>query len=254
MKLKLDENLSSRCALVLEAAGHDVLTVGDQDLTSAADQVLINVCRSEKRCLVTLDLGFGNPLVFDPHQFHGIAVLRLPRKPSMDDLLSAARVLALALAQDDITGKLWVEQGLLSTPILYLSRFIVEHKNDYYRLLLRVTREGRWEDWLLFMLAAVEDTAVWTTGKIAAIRSLADDGGFEQWYQFENLGCLWPRASDLRRLELGKGRPSSSILLPGEKDAAARPGGDRVRVRERVGEGGERFSAAPQERPIVPGA
>ncbi len=66
-----------------------------------------------------------------------------------------------------------VEQGLLPLPILYLSRFIIANKADYYRLLLTVTRTGHWESWLLYMLRAVEDTAVWTTAKIAAIRSLA---------------------------------------------------------------------------------
>jgi Fic family protein len=66
-----------------------------------------------------------------------------------------------------------VEQGLLPLPILYLSRFIIANKADYYRLLLAVTREGAWESWLLYMLRAVEDTAVWTVAKIGAIRALA---------------------------------------------------------------------------------
>jgi len=68
-----------------------------------------------------------------------------------------------------------VEQGLLPLPILYLSRYIVANKADYYRLLLAVTRDGAWEPWLLYMLRAVEDTASWTTRKIGAIRRLASD-------------------------------------------------------------------------------
>jgi Fic family protein len=66
-----------------------------------------------------------------------------------------------------------VEQGLLPLPILYLSRYIIAHKADYYRLLLAVTREAAWEPWLLYMLRAVEDTAGWTTAKIGAVRKLA---------------------------------------------------------------------------------
>jgi Fic family protein len=66
-----------------------------------------------------------------------------------------------------------VEQGLLPLPILYLSRFIIANKADYYRLLLAVTRESAWEPWLLYMLRAVEEMATWTTAKIAAIRTLA---------------------------------------------------------------------------------
>ncbi len=66
-----------------------------------------------------------------------------------------------------------VDQGLLPLPILYLSRYIIANRPDYYRLLLAVTRDSAWEPWLLYMLRGVEDTAVWTTGKIGAIRGLA---------------------------------------------------------------------------------
>ena len=68
-----------------------------------------------------------------------------------------------------------VEKGLLPLPILYLSRYIIAHKADYYRLLLAVTREDAWEPWLLYLLRAVEDTAAWTTAKIGAARKLAAD-------------------------------------------------------------------------------
>lgn len=65
-----------------------------------------------------------------------------------------------------------VEQGLLPLPVLYLSRYIIANKADYYRLLLDVTRHGAWEPWLLFMLRAVEETAALTTAKVAAVRRL----------------------------------------------------------------------------------
>ena len=67
-----------------------------------------------------------------------------------------------------------IQEELLTLPILYLSRHIIAHKADYYRLLLDTTRTGNWEPWLIFMLQAVEQTARWTTAKIAAIRSLAE--------------------------------------------------------------------------------
>jgi len=53
-----------------------------------------------------------------------------------------------------------------------LSRAIIRCKADYYRLLQAVTARGRWEDWILYMLDAVEETARWTTAKIHAIREL----------------------------------------------------------------------------------
>ena len=68
-----------------------------------------------------------------------------------------------------------VEQGLLSRPILYLSRFIIAHRADYYRLLLDVTRTGEWEPWILYVLQGVEETATWTIAKIEAIRRLQDE-------------------------------------------------------------------------------
>lgn len=66
-----------------------------------------------------------------------------------------------------------ISENLLTLPILYLSRFIILHKEDYYRLLLDVTREQAWEPWILYILRAVEETAVWTTRKIDAIRRLS---------------------------------------------------------------------------------
>ena len=68
-----------------------------------------------------------------------------------------------------------IDQGLLDIPVLYLSRYIIENKGDYYRLLQEVTTEQRWEEWILFMLRAVAETAKWTTEKIHAIRELLED-------------------------------------------------------------------------------
>ncbi|MEQ5839056.1 Fic family protein [Paraburkholderia acidicola] len=65
-----------------------------------------------------------------------------------------------------------VEKGLLDQPILYLSRYIISNKADYYRLLLKVTTDSAWEEWILYMLAAVESTAQWTTERIHEIKTL----------------------------------------------------------------------------------
>lgn len=68
-----------------------------------------------------------------------------------------------------------IDQQLLSLPILYLSRFILRNKQDYYQGLINVTREGQWQPWLVYMLKAVENTALWTTAKIAAVRQLIEN-------------------------------------------------------------------------------
>ena len=112
MKLKLDENLGSRCQDLFHAAGHDVATVAGQGMTSASDVDLIAACKAEARALVTLDLDFSNPLHFKPSEYAGIAVLRLPRRPSHADLETAARTHIAALLTEPLTGKLWsVERG-----------------------------------------------------------------------------------------------------------------------------------------------
>ncbi len=67
-----------------------------------------------------------------------------------------------------------VEQGLLNIPVLYLSGAIIRHKTDYYRLLGNVTREGAWEEWILYMLEMTRTTAEWTAAKIRAIQALMD--------------------------------------------------------------------------------
>jgi Fic family protein len=65
-----------------------------------------------------------------------------------------------------------IQEDLLTLPILYLSRYIIKHKKDYYRLLRLVTCQSAWEAWILYVLKAVEETSNWTKQKIAAIRQL----------------------------------------------------------------------------------
>ena len=70
-----------------------------------------------------------------------------------------------------------VEHGLLDSPILYLSRYIIQNKAPYYRLLANVTREQDWAPWILFILDGVEETCIWTTDKIKSIRELMEHTG-----------------------------------------------------------------------------
>jgi hypothetical protein len=73
---------------------------------------VIDVCRVEQRRLVTLDLDFSNPLQYNPANYSGIAVLRLPKRPSRQDLLDVIVILINALKTETIVGKLWIiKQG-----------------------------------------------------------------------------------------------------------------------------------------------
>ena len=59
-----------------------------------------------------------------------------------------------------------VQQGLLMQPVLYLSAYIVKYKSDYYQLLRGVTEKENWNDWVMYMLTAIIETAQMTTQKI----------------------------------------------------------------------------------------
>jgi Fic family protein len=67
-----------------------------------------------------------------------------------------------------------VMNGLIDSPVLYLSSFINRHKTDYYRLLQDVRDSGNWEGWILFMLKAVEETSKETLNIISAIVELLE--------------------------------------------------------------------------------
>ena len=68
-----------------------------------------------------------------------------------------------------------VKQGLLDIPVLYLSRHIVRTKADYYRLLQDVRQRDAWEDWVLYILTAVERTAGDAIATVTAIRTALMD-------------------------------------------------------------------------------
>ena len=66
-------------------------------------------------------------------------------------------------------------QGLLDLPILYLSKYINDNKNQYYTHLRGVTSTGEWTSWIQFMLKATEQTARLTHQKVSSIRDLLQE-------------------------------------------------------------------------------
>ena len=112
MKFKLDENFGTRTQQLFLAAGHDVSTVGSQELCGCPDRQLFEICGREGRCLVTLDIDFGDVTRFPPDRSAGTVVLRLPRNPTLPLLESLVATLLRALGDRPLVGRLWmVEPG-----------------------------------------------------------------------------------------------------------------------------------------------
>jgi len=65
-----------------------------------------------------------------------------------------------------------IQEKLQDLPILYLSSYIIKNKSDYYRLLQEVRTKNNWEEWLLFMIKAVDQTSRETIDLISKIREL----------------------------------------------------------------------------------
>jgi Fic family protein len=68
-----------------------------------------------------------------------------------------------------------VQQKLLELPVIYLSRYIIENKNDYYNLLKKVTEKNEWTSWILYILRGILNTAESTVNKIVDIKNLLDE-------------------------------------------------------------------------------
>lgn len=109
-----------------------------------------------------------------------------------------------------------VEKGLLDTPILYLSKYIIENKNDYYKNLRNVTENAAWESWIVFMLKGIEETAHYTLNKINAINKLMHNTiGFAK----ENLP---PRVYSKELIELLFEQPYCKVKYLVDKGIAKR--------------------------------
>ena len=115
-----------------------------------------------------------------------------------------------------------VQAGILSSPILYHSRGIIRRKDDYYNLLREVTFEQNWEDWILFILQVIEESAEWTNQKIRSIREYREEVKKDlklkvpKIYSNELLDVLFEQPycqiADLVRMEIAK-RQSASVYL-----------------------------------------
>ena len=107
MRLKVDENLPTDVAELLGSAGHDALTVFDQQLVGGGDSRILDVCREEGRALITLDLDFSDVRSYPPQGYFGLVVLRLQRQDKAYVLEAIRRIIPL-FENEQIEHRLWI--------------------------------------------------------------------------------------------------------------------------------------------------
>jgi Fic family protein len=67
------------------------------------------------------------------------------------------------------------EERILQEPLLYLSLYLKQHRDDYYRLLDRVRTHGDWESWVDFLLDGVAETAEGAVGTVHLLRAVFEE-------------------------------------------------------------------------------
>ena len=138
-------------------------TLGETVYTPPQDPAVIQELMSDlERFINDADMFDADPLIkmaLLHHQFESI-------HPFYDGNGRTGRILNVLFL---------VQQGLLDIPILYLSRYLVRTKPDYYRLLQGVRDQNGWEDWTLYMLTAVEETARQTIEIVSGIYTALTD-------------------------------------------------------------------------------
>ena len=107
VRFKIDENLPIEVSALLREAGHDAVTVLDEELGGCPDSDIAVVCKSEHRVLITLDTDFSNIRAYPPNEFCGIIVLRLTEQAKPGILGIIPRVIS-ALNTEALDQSLWV--------------------------------------------------------------------------------------------------------------------------------------------------
>jgi len=87
--------------------GHEAVTVDDQRLVGASDRHLAEVCKTEGRVFVTLDLDFADIRTYPPDEHPGLIVLRLARQDK-PHVLDVFRRTLKAVRQEPLEGRLWI--------------------------------------------------------------------------------------------------------------------------------------------------
>jgi predicted nuclease of predicted toxin-antitoxin system len=104
---KVDENLPQEAVDLLAEAGFDSISVRDQGLTGALDDVVLDVCVREGRVLITWDLDFSDIRLVRAIGAAGVIVLRLPSQ-DRQSVLNVLRRLVPVIEQEKLRNSLWI--------------------------------------------------------------------------------------------------------------------------------------------------
>ncbi|MCX6053526.1 MAG: DUF5615 family PIN-like protein [Chloroflexi bacterium] len=107
MKFKVDENLPVDVCQLLQQTGYDCMSVHDQKMTGATDDILLTVCQSEGRIMLTLDLDFCDIRRYPPASYPGIIILRLEHQDK-EHVVSVLRRIIPSLSSEQIENRLWI--------------------------------------------------------------------------------------------------------------------------------------------------
>jgi len=106
-------------------------------------------------------------------------------------------------------------EKLIDLPVIYLSKYILEYKNDYYRFLREVTEDGKWANWIIYMLDAVKQTAAFTLDKVNMI--------FESYIAaIDKVKAKAPEIYSRELIEVIFNQPYCKIAILEEKKIASR--------------------------------
>ncbi len=108
MRIKLDENFGTSIQRICQNAGHDTQTVHDEKIAGCSDQTLYEICCSEKRCLVTLDLDFSNIMHFIPERTVGIVIIRSSKNANFAILKDLVEQFLKVADRMPVARQLWI--------------------------------------------------------------------------------------------------------------------------------------------------
>ncbi|MFT4185617.1 MAG: Fic family protein [Micrococcaceae bacterium] len=228
-----------------EALGYGFNSILDRPLTAKLTTEICTILRGIKTSYRKIPgTRIGNPvtkkIIYSPPEGEKVIYEKLNNWENflhLNDTLHPLIVMAICHYQfeaihpfEDGNGRtgriinvlILIEKGLLTSPLLYLSQYIIENKQEYYRLLNKVTSEAAWEEWIIFMLKGVHKQAQRTLNRIKEVRNIQIEMGIEiqeklpKIYSKELLDILFEfpycRTNDLTDAGIGTRQTASRYL------------------------------------------